>query len=369
MHVLNVLQCTNLGGTEQGAFRLMQALRPYGHSSEVVSMHPAGRFVPKLEAENIPVTSLDYRGRFGWRSHLSVRRTFRKLQADCLIMHGPTLSGVLAVAPACPGHRILSVHYHHQGVKPDWSWRRMYAMVHSRFQFVTFCSDYIRREAEALYPALVGKTRTIMYPLTVPDLPEAGEKQAARQRLGLPLEARLIGNAGWLIPRKRFDVFLQVASRVATRCPNAEFVIAGDGVERANLERLAGELGVASRIHWLGWQTDLTDFYHSIDVLEFNSDWDAMGLTCLEAASHAVPVVASVLNGGLSEVLGSENVLGRHDFDALADRCVRLLESPQAAAEQGRAMRSLVATRCSPSAVAGQYDELLRSTYNGNGHA
>ena len=37
-------------------------------------MHPAGRFVPKLEAENIPVTALDYRGRFGWRSHLSVRR-------------------------------------------------------------------------------------------------------------------------------------------------------------------------------------------------------------------------------------------------------------------------------------------------------
>ena len=156
---------------------------------------------------------------------------------------------------------------------------------------------------------------------------------------------------------------------MACACPNAEFVIAGDGVERAALERLAGELGVASRIHWLGWQTDLTDFYHSIDVLEFNSDWDAMGLTCLEAASHAVPVVASVLNGGLSEVLGSENVFGRHDFDALADRCVRLLESPQVAAEQGRAMRSLVATRCSPSAVAGQYDELLRRTFNGNGHA
>ena len=30
MHVLNVLQCTNLGGTEQGAFRLMQALRLMG---------------------------------------------------------------------------------------------------------------------------------------------------------------------------------------------------------------------------------------------------------------------------------------------------------------------------------------------------
>jgi hypothetical protein len=84
-----------------------------------------------------------------------------------------------------------------------------------------------------------------------------------------------------------------------------------------------------------------------------------------------VPVVASVLNGGLGEVLGAASVLGCHDFDALADRCVRLLESPQVAAEQGIAMRSLVATRCSPSAVAGQYDELLRRTFNGsgNGHA
>src|SRR5437762_11148364 len=97
MHLLNILQCTNLGGTEQAALRLMQALESFGHSSEVVSMHPAGRFVPKLVDASIPVTSLEYRGRFGWRSHWAVRRAFRKVRADAIIMYGPTLSGILAL--------------------------------------------------------------------------------------------------------------------------------------------------------------------------------------------------------------------------------------------------------------------------------
>lgn len=364
MHILNILQCTNLGGTEHGALRLMQSLTGFGHTSEVVSMHSAGRFVPKLVDASIPVCSLDYRGKFGWRSHWAVRRAFSKVRADGIIMYGPTLSGILALGKVCAGRRILAVHFHHRGVKPEWAWRRLYSLVMRRFQFVTFCSDFIRREAEELYPPLAQVSRTVMNPMAVPTLVTPLERKVARDRLNLPADRPLVGNAGWLISRKRFDIFLEVAAYTSRKCPSVEFVIAGDGPDRLDLQRLAAQLGLEKRLHWLGWQSDLTDFYRAIDLLEFNSDWDAMGLTCLEAASHGVPVVASVLNGGLSEVLNDEAgcVLNSHSIQCLGEKCVALLTSPALAARAGLAARALVETRCAPEIVAGQYDELLQAT-------
>src|SRR5581483_10576503 len=73
------------------------------------------------------------------------------------------------------------------------------------------------------------------------------------------------------------------------------FAIAGDGPERASLESLARETGISKSVRWLGWLKDMTSFYQALDVLQFNSDWDALGLTPVEAMSFGIPVVCSVL--------------------------------------------------------------------------
>ena len=163
-------------------------------------------------------------------------------------------------------------------------------------------------------------TETIHNPLDLPltSAPEAS--QAFRKTIGVPADALLIGNAGWLTQRKRFDVFLHSAAKILAHCPGAYFVIAGDGEMRDSLQRLAASLGIATRVFWTGWLTDLTPFYAGIDVLLFNSDWDALGLTPVEAMSYGVPVVASVEHGGLGEILDNRCgwFMERHDPRALA---------------------------------------------------
>ena len=64
-----------------------------------------------------------------------------------------------------------------------------------------------------------------------------------------------------------------------------------------SLQKLSVSLGIAERVYWTGWLSDLAPFYAGIDVLLFNSDWDALGMTPVEAMSHCVPVVASVERG------------------------------------------------------------------------
>jgi glycosyltransferase involved in cell wall biosynthesis len=157
----------------------------------------------------------------------------------------------------------------------------------------------------------VDKTHTIRNPVEVADPPTQEQRAAARALLGIPQQAKVLGNAGWLIPRKRFDVFLRVAARVAKREKALVCAIAGDGPERPRLEQLARELGLAERVCWLGWQLDMQTFYRSLDCLLFNSDKEALSMTALEALSHSVPLVASIESGGLVEIIadGEHGVL------------------------------------------------------------
>jgi glycosyltransferase involved in cell wall biosynthesis len=109
-------------------------------------------------------------------------------------------------------------------------------------------------------------------------------------------------------------------------------VIAGDGPEKQSLMRLADSLSLTGHVKWLGWQENLQQFYLSLDVLLFNSDWDALGRTPLEAIGLGVPVVASVVNGGLSEILDSEDyafVASNHDLDWLARKVEIFAKDPQ----------------------------------------
>jgi glycosyltransferase involved in cell wall biosynthesis len=127
----------------------------------------------------------------------------------------------------------------------------------------------------------------------------------------------------------------RVARNVLSSNRDVLFAIAGDGPEHDNLRALAERFGISDHIIWLGWQQDLTAFYHSLDLLLFNSDWDAMGRTPLEALSHGIPVVASVLHGGLTEIIDHQNygpVFTSHDIDGLTDATCSILQHPKLAA-------------------------------------
>jgi glycosyltransferase involved in cell wall biosynthesis len=340
MRILNLMQCTDLGGMEQSSLRLMRGLTQHGHEVKVVSLHPLGPLAPHLSAAGIDAVGLDYRGALGWRSLPALRRQLAGETADALIMTGSNLLAMLALGRLARGNRLLAMHFHH-AVRPDWQWRLFYRLASTRFSAISYPSDFVRAEAEAIAPWLAPITRTIRNPLEAPEAWGAGERAAARRQLGLPPDAPLVGNAGWLIPRKRFDVFLRVAALVATARPDVRFVIAGNGAEEQGLRELAQTLGIADRVIWLGWVGDMRPFYLSLDLLLFSSDWDAWGNTPVEAMTYGVPVVASVLHGGLGEIIsdgGVGTLFDTHDIEGMAASVLALLPpGGDAVGAQGRA--------------------------------
>jgi glycosyltransferase involved in cell wall biosynthesis len=347
LRIVNIIQCSNLGGMEQASLRLMQALQRRGHILSLISLHPLGALGPQLQASIIPALGLGYGQEPPWRWLWRLRQELRRQRPDVLLLTGHSLPALLSIAGVCRRRRLLAIHFHHTGVKPRWFWRVYYALAHRMVNAVTFPSDFVRQEAVRIYPPLARKAHTVRNPIAASAPITPAERLAARLRFGLPASGPILGNAGWLIERKRFDVFLHTAAAIFKQQPDARFLIAGDGPERDRLHALAHQLGLAHAVVWTGWVEDMRGVYAALDVLIFSSDWDALPTTPIEAIVHRIPVVASLLHGGLAEVLRpgvDATLLARHDAPALAQAALRLLaDSTAAAAMTAQAREHLLA--------------------------
>jgi L-malate glycosyltransferase len=104
---------------------------------------------------------------------------------------------------------------------------------------------------------------------------------------------------------KNHSGFLRIAAQVHARLPNTEFVLAGDGPLRQELEREAASLNLASSVIFLGDRQDMPAVLASLDVAVLTSDSESLSNVILEAMAVGLPAVAYDV-GGNSELLGGE---------------------------------------------------------------
>lgn len=321
MKILNIIQCTNLGGMERASLLLMSGLQRRGHEVKFLSMNKPGEIVPILKDEGFEVSALDYERQSKTSFMKEIRKTIRVYEPDAVIMTGHNIYAALAMLPMRGLPKIISLHFHHEGVMPRWQWFVIYIISILTFDRIHFVSDFIRAEAEKILPFVARKAFTLGNPFKLRERLAGSARREFREKFGLPSTAPVVGNAGWLIERKRFDVFIETASELLKRIPDAHFVIAGDGEQRQALVHLVEARGLSARVVWTGWLDDTDPFFEAIDVLLFVSDFDALGRTPLEAIAAGVPAVVSVVKGGLGEVLDNSVswFFQEHDPSKLAD--------------------------------------------------
>jgi len=146
-----------------------------------------------------------------------------------------------------------------------------------------------------------------------------------------------------LIPRKGIRFLIRALAMLQTDYPKMQVVVAGDGIERESLEKLARDLDVADKVHMIGWipNAELPDFYRSAIFSVIPSIEEGFGIPAAEAMGCEIPVIASDA-GGLPEVV-DDGVTGlvvkRGDSEALAGAMCRLLDDEILRKEMGRAGR------------------------------
>jgi N-acetyl-alpha-D-glucosaminyl L-malate synthase BshA len=177
----------------------------------------------------------------------------------------------------------------------------------------------------------------------------------ARMRLAAPHESILMHLSNFR-PVKRVVDVVKIFARIAKEMP-AQLVLIGDGPDRSAAEWLAHDLGIQSRIHFLGKQERVNELLPLADLLLMPSELESFGLAALEAMACKVPSIATRV-GGVPELIddGETGLLYKvGDVEGMAQGALSLLSAPDRLNAMREAARRTAQKRFCASLVVPQY--------------
>lgn len=118
-------------------------------------------------------------------------------------------------------------------------------------------------------------------------------RSEARAQLGLSQNVRLIGALGRLVPVKGHTYLIQAFATLKDKYPQAQMAIIGAGREQARLQAEIERLGLAGRVHLLGFRENALQYVRAFDLWTMPSLAEGLGLALLEGMSGHLPVIAS----------------------------------------------------------------------------
>ena len=186
---------------------------------------------------------------------------------------------------------------------------------------------------------------------------------AVRAELGIPDRAAVVGSVARLAHQKRFDRLLRA---LATLPEPPHCILAGEGDQRASLEALARDLGIADRVHLIGFRGDVGAVLAALDVFVLSSDREGMSNAMLEAMAAGVPLVSTDVSGA-REALESPPatpaaglVVGFEEA-ALAGAIARLLGDADLRARMASAARERARSRFGSERFVDAWERLLEA--------
>ena len=131
----------------------------------------------------------------------------------------------------------------------------------------------------------VGANSTKYYPIS------KAEQEVQKKAQGFG--GHIIVNVGELLPNKNQKTAIRVMKRIVDWLPDTTLLIAGNGPERGNLEKLVKELGLNDHVRFLGYTIRLQEYLQICDVEICCSYREGLPLNVMEAMLCGKPVVAS----------------------------------------------------------------------------
>lgn len=177
-----------------------------------------------------------------------------------------------------------------------------------------------------------------------------------RTSFDTPAGVPLLIAAGRLHINKGFDVLLKALKGI----PDAWLWLAGAGPEEAALKSLAESLGVAARVRFLGWRTDVTTLMKSGDMFVCPSRHEGLGSIVMESWAHGCPIVATNSQGP-GEVIetGVAGIVTPLDEVApLRDAINTLLADPALRQRLADNAKAHYQAHYSKAVIVGRYNEL-----------
>jgi glycosyltransferase involved in cell wall biosynthesis len=205
--------------------------------------------------------------------------------------------------------------------------------------------------------------------IVVGPAPSRTDRARARLELGLDDDEFVVGMVARLSHEKAHHVLLQAVALLVHRHARVRLVLIGGGERRAELERLAHDLGIADRVLFAGVRRDVPDLLSAFDVSALSSAHEAMPLSVIESMAACLPVIATDTGALRDLVVEGETgyLVSVGDVAGLADRLAILAEDLEVRTRFGVNGRARVLQHFTIEEAARRYEALLTGLVAENG--
>lgn len=352
MRVLHVHRVGGIGGSERHLLTLLPALAARGAAVSFLGLDdPRGApepFYAELERVGIPGSRL--RAPRDLDPALAVRaaRVVRTQRPDIVHTHLVHADVYGALAAAAAGAALVSTKHNDDPFRAG-AFRHVERLLAQRAAAVICITDALARFNAERVGIPPGKLVVIHYGLDAPPPGWGGNPEVE-----LPEGARVLLGIGRLAEQKGYETAVRALPQILAAEPGAVLVVLGEGPERARLEALARELGVADAVVLPGRAGDVAAWLERAELFVHPCRWEGFGLVLLEAMLAGLPVVASEVSAVPEIVAGGETglLVPPGEPDPLARAVTSVLADAARRAAMGKAGRTRAHERFSVARMA-----------------
>jgi glycosyltransferase involved in cell wall biosynthesis len=188
------------------------------------------------------------------------------------------------------------------------------------------------------------------------------EKTALRRHHGLAPDQFTAGLIAFFKDSKNLPGFVQVAKQVIDTGIKAQFVLVGDGPERAALETAIATMHLEAQFHLPGLTDSPETWYGMFDCALMTSITEAFPITLIEAMACGLPVVATDIAGIPDIVVHGETgfLASPSELDKLAHYVIQLARDPELRQRMGEAGRRRALAEFDVTVMVERYARMFR---------
>jgi glycosyltransferase involved in cell wall biosynthesis len=373
MKVLYLIDTLAVGGSEQSILAILQRfkyVRPI-----ICHIYQDDTLKPAFESAGIPVISLNIAGKYAFRQ--AIFRVWQLIKSEKLDILHTTLwranvigriAGQLANIPVVSSfvdesYTPLRLQKFSRSVRWKYKGTRLLDWLTARFVTHFVANSEAAKEANCRSLGVSKSKVSVIYRGRdpTPFIEEGANRSDTLSKIGsTPVDKHIILNVGRLTVRKAQAELIQAMSEVSQVLPTVQLLIAGNGPQRSELERLITGLELDDFVTLLGLRDDIPNLLSLAKIFVFPSYYEGHPGALIEAMFAAKPIVASDIPVHKETIIHKETglLVPINDPGAIAQGIIWLLEYPAQAKQMGEQAREVALKRFHIDQIAGQHEEL-----------
>lgn len=373
---MKIVYCTtglDTGGAEMMLSQLISRINRKRFSPTVISLLDKGTLGDRIEANGIPVYTLDMEQGIPTPANIwRLIKIIRQIKPDLIqgwMYHGNIAAQLARLSLLYRVPVLWSIHYSPNSLSLEKKLTALLIRSGAYFSPFSASNIFVSQTSRQKHEKLGYQSK---YNCVIPNgfdtsvfVPSSIARSKIRFELSLPEDCILIGMMGRYHPMKDHNNFLEAAALISQKYDNIYFILAGTEVDKnnKNLVDLIQDLQLAKKTKLLGERRDIPRLAAAFDIFTLPSAYgEAFPLVVGEAMSCGVPCVVTDVGDSAFIVGNTGRVISPQNPQAVAQAWQELIEMKTEDREAlGKAARTRIQKLFSLESVVSEYEKLYAS--------